>query len=450
MSEPDEGGFGLLAAPAAEVALLGEVLRSGELPADVEALVRPEDFANPTRGAVYAAMLALVADGRKCDHAAVMTQVDPAALRVLNNGLQLIEFMEFAPVGQAVFHAQVIADTAERQRYVGAGMQIMQAARAGVDHLGDLVRAAVDAVPRAGGRSNQRPAWEVLQEILDPEIGPPGVPMGLPDLDDWINPLLPGAVTAIGARSGVGKTTFALDVLRRAAYRLGKRALFVSIEMTDREVYTKLLSAEARVDHTKVMRGDPLNPGEETRIGDALNRIGNGSLHVADVDALSVADYRALVREYKPDITAIDFLGMATLPKADRHDLAIAEFVYAVKRISGEEQCHTMILSQFNRAADQRTDKRPHMGDFKDSSGLENAAHLALLLHRPDLYDEEERPGEVDVYIGKQRNGAAGHVIPLAAQLHYSQFTSLSQQAPPPSWRPEAMDYTEPQRADEA
>lgn len=445
-----ESEFAQLAAPAAEVALLGEVLRSGELPAEVEALVRPEDFANATRGAVYAAMLALVADGQKCNHAAVMTRLDPGTLRAMNNGLQLVEFMEFAPVGQAVFHAQVIADTAERQRYVGAGIQITQAARAGVDNLADLVRAAIDSVPRAGGRATQRPAWDVLQEILDPEAGPPGIPLGLYDLDDKINPLLPGTITAIGARSGVGKTTFALDVLRRAAYQQGKRALLVSIEMTDREVYTKLLSAEARVDHTKIMRGDSLNPGEEVRVGDALNRIGNGSLYVADVDALSLADFRALVREYKPDITAIDFLGMMTLPKADRHDLAIAETVYGIKRVSAEEQCHTMILSQFNRAADQRTDKRPHMGDFRDSAGLEHAAHLALLLHRPDIYDEEDRPGEVDVFIGKQRNGPHGNVISLAAMLHYSQFAMRSQQTPPPGWRPEAMDYTEPARGTES
>jgi replicative DNA helicase len=377
----------------------------------------------------------------------VISSLDAATLRGTNNGLALVDWTEAAPVSAEIgYHAAVVARVAKQRRYLNAGLRIVQLAREAGDDgdLDDLVRQTVDAVPRAGGHSS-RSMWEVMQEIIDPQLLPPGIKLGLLDLDEHINPLLPGAVTAIGARSGVGKTTFALDILRRAAYEQGKRALMVSVEMTDREVGTKLLSAEARVDLHKIQFGHTLNPGEEARIARAVPKIAGGELFVADVDQLTVADYRALVREYRPDITAIDFLGLCTFPKADRHELAVAEFVYAVKAVSAQEQCHTMILSQFNRAADHRNDKRPVMGDFRDSSGLEQAAHLALLLHRPDQFDPEERPGEVDVFVGKQRNGQHGIVVPLAAQLHYSQFTSVSYQAPPQQWRQDGfVDVTEP------
>lgn len=429
--------------PAAEVALLGAILRAGELPADIEASVYPDDFADPHRGAVYAAILQLVNAGKPCDYVSVIGVLDVATRRAMNNGLQLLEFSEMAPLGASRHHAEQVASYAERRRYLTAALQVIQAAREGTENLGDLARAAIDGVPR-GGKHRQRTAYDVLQEIIDPQALPAGTLLGMPDLDDYINPLLPGSITAIGARSGVGKTTFALDILRRGAYVYGKRTLLISIEMTDREVFTKVLSAEAHVDHTKVMRAEQLNPLEERKVNEAVVRIGDGTLFVADVDGLTLADVRALYREYKPDLAAIDFLGMVTLPKADRHDLALSEFVYGVKRISAEEGCHTMILSQFNRAADGRTDKRPNMGDFKDSAALEHASHLALLLHRPDLYDEEERPGEVDVFVGKQRNGMAGRAIALAATLSYSQFSAMSHRTPPPNWQPEAMDYTQP------
>lgn len=435
----------LPANPAAEVALLGAAVRAGRLDADIEALIEPDDFLDPHRAAVYAAIVGLSRKGQPCDYVAVLGQLDPVTTRAMNNGLRLIEFAEAAPVGGAAYHAQIVADVAERRRYITAGLKITQAARQGTDELADLARSAVDGVSR-GGRHKQRPAFDVLAEILDPETVQ-GIPLGLADLDNVINPLLPGSITAIGARSGVGKTTFALDIMRRAVYHYGQRGLFVSIEQTDREIFTKTLSAEARVDHTKIMRGDDLLPHEEIRVSQAVNRIGNGELYVADVDSCSLADFRALVREYRPTIAAIDFLGMMKLPAADRHDLAIAETVYGIKAVSAAENCHTLVLSQFNRAADNRTDKRPHMGDFRDSAGLEHAAHLALLLHRPDLHDAEDRPGEVDVYIGKQRNGPAGHVIPLAAQLWYSQFTMLTQQVS--SWKPDALDYTEPRGRDD-
>lgn len=446
MTTAEPSSYAVPAEPAAEVALLGAILRKGELPADVEALVYPDDFADPHRAAVYDACVHLARKGRPCDVASVVAVLDAPTKRAMNNGLQLIEFGELAPVGAEMYHAEIVARVGEQRRYLTAGLRVVQLAREGSEQLGDQIRQTVDAVPR-GGKHSARPAWEVLAEILDPEILPPGVRLGLGDLDEHINPLQPGAVTAIGARSGVGKTTFALDILRRAAYGQGKRALLVSIEMTDREVWTKVLSAEARVDHTKLLNNHPLTPAEELRVSQAVARLSDGNLFVADVDGLTLADYRVLLREYKPDVTAIDFLGMCTFPKADRHDLAISDFVYGVKRISAEEQCHTMILSQFNRHSAARADKRPVMDDFKDSAGLEHAAHLALLLHRPDQFDVEDRPGEVDVFIGKQRNGTSGQAIHLAAQLHFSQFVQASYRSAPAHTTEPLIDYTQPLRS---
>ena len=173
--------------PAAEVALLGAILRAGELPPDIEAMVLPEDFSDPHRGAVYAAITGLVRKGKPCDHIAVMSELDPQVLRAMNNGIRLLEFTELAPLGSALYHAELVAQSAEQRRFLNAGIRIVQLARAGDDQLRDQVRRLVDAVPR-GGRHAQRPAFEVLEEIIDPEALPPGIPLGLPDLDDYINP----------------------------------------------------------------------------------------------------------------------------------------------------------------------------------------------------------------------------------------------------------------------
>lgn len=442
----EDAPYEVAAHPVAEQALLGAVLRAGRIDAEIEALVEPDDFTDPHRGAVYAAVVALSRAGKPTDYVSVLAALDPTTARAMGNGLRLVEFAEAAPVGGAEYHAQLVHDFAERRRFQLAGYQIVQAARQGVDQLADVARAAVDAAPR-GGRHKQRPIFDVLADVLDP-THTPGVPLGWADLDAVVNPLRPGSITAIGARSGVGKTTFALDILRHAAYQLGETCLFISIEQTDEEIFGKVLSAQAMVDHHKIINGLPLDPGEEARLAAATNQVGNGKLIVADVDSCSLADVRALVREYRPRFTAIDFLGMMTHPKADRHDLAISETVYGIKAVSAQEQCHTFVLSQFNRAADQRTDKRPNMGDFRDSAGIEHAAHLALLLDRPDLRDPEDRPGEIDVFVGKQRNGPAGHVIPLAAQLQYSRFALLHGRHTPR--RPaETFDYTEPRNHQE-
>jgi replicative DNA helicase len=431
-------------APEAEAAVLGAILLAGRIPPEVEQLLDVEDFYEPALGAVYGAALALVHDGKPCDHVSVLAELDPVTLRATGNGLRLHEFTASAPLGGMEWHAQIVAKTAKRRRHITAAQKIIQAAREDADNLDDFARAAVDSVPR-GGASSVRPAWDALQGILDrdPQADVGGIPLGFHDLDGRINPLLPGAITTIAARSGVGKSTLAADILRNAAYRHGKKALYISIEMSEREVYGRVLSAEARIDYTKIRSHGPYTPAEEARMQEAAARIGNGNLAVADVDTLTLSDVHALIRDQKPDVVAIDFLGMMQFAKADRHDLAITETVYGLKRIAKAEQCHLIVLSQFNRGADHRTDKRPVAGDLRDSPALEQASHLMLLLHRPDLIDEDDRPGEVDVIVAKQRDGAAGFTVALAAQLHYSRFSSLA--AEPKPMQAPVVDITEPQ-----
>ena len=62
-------------------------------------------------------------------------------------------------------------------------------------------------------------------------------------------------------------------------------------------------------------------------------------------------------------------------------------------------------LSQLSRASEQRQDKRPTMADLRESGDIEQDANVVLLVHREDYYDPEERPGEVDVIVAKNRQG---------------------------------------------
>jgi replicative DNA helicase len=73
-----------------------------------------------------------------------------------------------------------------------------------------------------------------------------------------------------------------------------------------------------------------------------------------------------------------------------------------------------------------RTDKTPMVSDLRESGSLEQDADIVILLHRPDAYEKEHpRAGEVDLIVGKHRNGPTA-TITLAAQLHYSRFVDMT------------------------
>jgi replicative DNA helicase len=287
--------------------------------------------------------------------------------------------------------------------------------------------------------------WDLLGELMDPSAETPGIPTGFPDLDQILPTMKAGQMTTIAARSGVGKSTLGVDLLRNAAYRHGRKVLMISIEMPDRQVVSRILAAESRIQHHIIEKNLPRSTEEERREQEAAARIGNGPLVVVNMVQPTVADIRAVVRQEKPDIVLVDYLGRMSIPKADRHDLSLTMVVDGLSNIGKAEQCHMIVLSQLNRKGDARNDKRPVIGDLRDTAALEHYSDVVLLLHRPDLHDPDDRPGEVDVVVAKNREGKNGVVVPLAAQLHYSRFTSMAHGTQPTPSDP-VVDITEPTR----
>ena len=52
-----------------------------------------------------------------------------------------------------------------------------------------------------------------------------------------------------------------------------------------------------------------------------------------------------------------------------------------------------------------RNDKKPQLSDLRESGSIEQDADVVFLVHRPDFYDKEDRPGEADIIMAKHRNG---------------------------------------------
>lgn len=83
-------------------------------------------------------------------------------------------------------------------------------------------------------------------------------------------------------------------------------------------------------------------------------------------------------------------------------------------------QVPVIALSQFNRGPEQRQDKRPMLSDLRESGALEQDSDLVILVHRPEVYeDDSPRAGEADLILAKHRGGPTT-TITVARQLHYS------------------------------
>ena len=93
-------------------------------------------------------------------------------------------------------------------------------------------------------------------------------------------------------------------------------------------------------------------------------------------------------------------------------------------------------LSQLNRGLESRPNKRPNLGDLRESGGLEQDADVVMFLHRDDVYVSEEEwvqqnPGQpytknvADLIVAKHRNGPTGN-LQLFFRDNYVRFDSFA------------------------
>ena len=115
---------------------------------------------------------------------------------------------------------------------------------------------------------------------------------------------------------------------------------------------------------------------------------------------------------------------MSSGKKVESRQLEVSEFSRQIKLLAKELDIPVLALSQLNRGPEQRQDKKPMMSDLRESGSLEQDADIVILLHREDLYDRDNRPGEADLIIAKHRNGRTD-TIPVSFQGHLSRFVDM-------------------------
>ena len=88
----------------------------------------------------------------------------------------------------------------------------------------------------------------------------------------------------------------------------------------------------------------------------------------------------------------------------------IALITRRLKYLSKELNIPIIALAQLNRGVELREDKRPRLADLRESGAIEQDADVVMFLHRPAAYDPEDRPGEADLIVAKNRHGPIGTV----------------------------------------
>jgi replicative DNA helicase len=236
------------------------------------------------------------------------------------------------------------------------------------------------------------------------------------ELDKRLNGLAPGGLYIIAGRPSMGKTSFALNILENICVKDGKSALLFTLEVTKEQVAENMLCSHARVDAHRLMRGE-LSDEDYGKVPEAAGRLSKINLFVDDTPGLTITRLRAKARRLKSrhDIAVIvvDYLQLLNLGSSvENRQVEISRLSGALKQMARELSIPVITLSQLNRSVEQRQDKRPMMGDLRESGSIEQDADAIMLLYRDEYYnpDKLESRGKAEVILAKNRNGPTGSV----------------------------------------
>jgi replicative DNA helicase len=421
---------------AAEQSALGGVLLSKEALYDVAEIIQSRDFYRPAHQLVLEAALGLDARGEPVDSITVAHELTVAGnIGKVGGAPYLHTLIASVPTAaNAGYYARIVLERARLRRLIEAGTRIVQLGYSGDGDVDDIVdRANAEMVTATAGleKSGLRTAsqiyWDVLKAIEEGK--PPGLTTGIRDLDDVLT-LGAGQLIVVAARTSVGKSVFGLNLGAHIAIDLGLPVYYWSGEMSQDELMTRLISAEAGVSY-KALLDRQLDEAQLRRVLARSDAIENAPIEIDDTENVPQSHVRAALRRMQragtlPAAAIIDYLTLHRMPAAESRQYAVADLITGYKTTAREFGIPVVVLHQLNRNSEHRTDHVPVLSDLAHSGQIEADADKVILLHREDMYDRESpRAGEIDLIIAKHRNGPL-MTVTAAFQGHLARIVDMA------------------------
>ena len=426
----------------AEEALLGSALLSRDAVSRLMEEVRPADFYSPSNQTVYEAMKGLFDTGKPIDTVTVSELIFKDSKNATSiNASYIARLVDNVP-SSANFerYIEIVLEHSHRRKLLKASGRIELLAMTMDKEIHSVLDEAEQTIFTAsddaigdglvGVNDVLEKAIERIEEIENRGTGLSGLPTYFTDLDNYLSGLQEGNLAVIASRPSMGKSSLALNIGTSVA-KEGKVVAFFSLEMTKEELVQRVLFSEAKVTSGDARKGQ-LGPEKWSRVVEAASKVNNLPLYFDDAPVITVTDIRAKSRRLKSakslDLIIVDYLQLMQSSSRDNRQQEIAEISRNLKNLARELKVPILALSQLNRAAEAREDKRPRLGDLRESGAIEQDADIVMMLYRDDYYNPgTDVPGVAEVNIVKNRTGMTGKVE-LFFSKEFTQFSNYSRQ----------------------
>ena len=426
----------------AEQSVLASIMIDPSCMDNIAALVSADDFYLTEHREIFSVMQRMYLKSKNIDVVTLINELAVSGVYDEAGGRDYLRLLaETVPTAaNARDYAKIIRDKAILRQLIGAGEAIAEAAYAGEDEAERLVEFAETKVFNiAEGRENKsfvhiRDAIVMVYDRLNNLKNDPdavkGTPTGFTDLDNVIVGLGNSDLVLVGARPGMGKTSFTMNLATAAAAKTKKTVCVFSLEMSAEQLANRMLSSEAQIDSYK-MRSGQLDDQDWEALAYASSRLSSVDILIDDTPGITVAGMKSKLRRVKnPGMVVIDYLQlMQGDTKTDNRVNEVGEISRGLKLLAKEFNVPVITCAQLSRGPEQRQDKRPMLSDLRDSGAIEQDADIVMFLYRDEYYKESAGEQSVaEVIVAKNRHGSVDKVK-LGWIGQYTKFTNLTNTA---------------------
>ncbi|MBR2988741.1 MAG: replicative DNA helicase, partial [Clostridia bacterium] len=439
----------------AEMALLCCALIDEDAPITIFADVKPEDFYVKAHQDIYQAMLNLSLKDRPIDFVTLVQETEEMGVTESVGGISYLSSLtNYVPnASNCAHYLKIVKKNSLLRQIIASNQKIMDVAYS-VDADEDALALAEREVFALGEKQNRRELVkineaikEAMDEMDEKQSNPTEqktVPIPFEGLNDLLGGFHPGTLVIIAARPGQGKTSLGMNFISHAALSTARKtptgkvdpykcAVF-SLEMTAKEIATRLLCSVARVSMATAKKGTR-TVDEIKALVQAQQRLNDADIYIDDsslttpVEILSKC--RRLKRERGLDLVMIDYLQlMSSGKRVENRQQEVTEITRSLKIASKELGVPILLLSQMSRDIEKREDKTPQMADLRESGAIEQDADIIMFLHRKkdkdDLTVSEDERTRCEIMVKKHRAGAPGD---FTVRWHgeFTTFTDLNE-----------------------
>lgn len=422
----------------AEQSLLASIMIDPSCMDTVATLVSADDFYLSEHTEIFSVMQNMYLKSKNIDVVTLINELTVNGVYDEAGGREYLRLIaESVPsAANAKDYAKIVRDKAILRQLIEAGEAISDAAYTGDDEAEVLVEFAESKVFNiAEHRENKNfthirdaliMVYDRLKTLANDPDAVKGTPTGFDDLDRVIVGLGNSDLVLVGARPGMGKTSFTMNIATAAAARLKKAVCVFSLEMSAEQLANRMLSSEAQVDSYKLRSGQ-LEESDWEAVAYASSRLSEMEILIDDTPGITVTGMKSKLRRVKNlGLVVIDYLQLMQGDKRnDNRVQEVGDISRGLKLLAKELNVPVVTCAQLSRGPESRTDKRPMLSDLRDSGAIEQDADIVMFLYRDEYYNEDAGSQSVaEVIVAKNRHGSVDKVK-LGWIGQYTKFTNL-------------------------